>query len=185
MSDLLHPKLVVRRRIVVALALERNIVAVSGPCSCSHSARTSGTLHSQVFGSAWCARHGGRVVRDVPDLLDGVYQHPGGWIGDRYGRRRALMLFVGLAMLGYALLLVGTALAVRLCRARARHGLVEHGQPYPVRGGGRRATEGASSPRLHGAVHPPAHPHRRGADATWSAASQSRQPRLSAVCSGA
>jgi hypothetical protein len=67
------------------------------------------------------------------DLLDGVYQHPGGWIGDRYGRRRALMLFVGLAMLGYALLLVGTALAVRLCRARARHGLVEHGQPYPVR----------------------------------------------------
>jgi MFS family permease len=37
------------------------------------------------------------------DLLDGVYQYPGGWIGDRYGRRRALLLFVLLAAIGYAL----------------------------------------------------------------------------------
>src|SRR4029079_8541409 len=37
------------------------------------------------------------------DFLDGVYQYPGGWIGDRYGRRRALVLFVALAMLGYGL----------------------------------------------------------------------------------
>jgi len=37
------------------------------------------------------------------DFLDGVYQYPGGWIGDRYGRRRALLLFVALAMIGYAL----------------------------------------------------------------------------------
>src|SRR5205807_4052273 len=37
------------------------------------------------------------------DFLDGVYQYPGGWIGDRYGRRRALLLFVALAMIGYGL----------------------------------------------------------------------------------
>src|SRR5437870_10432657 len=37
------------------------------------------------------------------DFLDGVYQYPGGWIGDRYGRRRALRLFVALAMIGYGL----------------------------------------------------------------------------------
>jgi MFS family permease len=37
------------------------------------------------------------------DFLDGVYQYPGGWIGDRHGRRRALLLFVVLAMIGYAL----------------------------------------------------------------------------------
>src|SRR2546428_11495616 len=37
------------------------------------------------------------------DFLDGVYQSPGGWIGDRYGRRRALLLFVALAGIGYAL----------------------------------------------------------------------------------
>jgi MFS family permease len=37
------------------------------------------------------------------DLLDGLYQYPGGWIGDRFGRRRALLLFVGLAAIGYGL----------------------------------------------------------------------------------
>jgi MFS family permease len=37
------------------------------------------------------------------DLFDGLYQYPGGWIGDRYGRRSALVLFVMLAMVGYGL----------------------------------------------------------------------------------
>src|SRR2546421_7537444 len=37
------------------------------------------------------------------DFLDGVSQYPGGWIADRYGRRRALLLFVTLAMVGYGL----------------------------------------------------------------------------------
>ena len=36
------------------------------------------------------------------DLLDGVYQYPGGWLADRVGRRRALLLFTVLAMAGYA-----------------------------------------------------------------------------------
>src|SRR5262249_39706005 len=36
------------------------------------------------------------------DLLDGLYQYPGGWGADRYGRRRALLLFVGLAAVGDA-----------------------------------------------------------------------------------
>lgn len=35
------------------------------------------------------------------DLLDGAYQYPGGWIADRWGRRRALTLFVGLSCVGY------------------------------------------------------------------------------------
>ena len=38
------------------------------------------------------------------DLLDGLYQYPGGWVADRYGRRRALLLFVTLAVVGYAIL---------------------------------------------------------------------------------
>lgn len=37
------------------------------------------------------------------DFLDGVYQYPGGWVADRYGRRRALILFVTLTAAGYAL----------------------------------------------------------------------------------
>jgi MFS family permease len=39
----------------------------------------------------------------VRDFVDGVYQYPGGWIADRWGRRRALTLFVGLASIGYLL----------------------------------------------------------------------------------
>ncbi|MFL5612507.1 MAG: MFS transporter [Gemmatimonadaceae bacterium] len=37
------------------------------------------------------------------DFLDGVYQYPGGWIADRYGRRAALLLLVSLTMIGYVL----------------------------------------------------------------------------------
>ncbi|MDQ3698041.1 MAG: MFS transporter, partial [Gemmatimonadota bacterium] len=37
------------------------------------------------------------------DFLDGVYQYPGGWVADHYGRRRALLLFVSLAAVGYAI----------------------------------------------------------------------------------
>ena len=39
----------------------------------------------------------------VEDFLDGVYQYPGGWLGDHLGRRRALLLFVALALAGYTI----------------------------------------------------------------------------------
>src|SRR5688572_20979297 len=42
------------------------------------------------------------VFGTARDFLDGVYQYPGGWFADRYGRRSALILFVGLAAVGYA-----------------------------------------------------------------------------------
>ncbi|MDQ3421137.1 MAG: MFS transporter [Acidobacteriota bacterium] len=35
------------------------------------------------------------------DLLDSIYQYPGGWLADRVGRRRALLIFTALAMAGY------------------------------------------------------------------------------------
>jgi MFS family permease len=38
------------------------------------------------------------------DLLDGLAQYPGGWLADRYGRRAGLLLFIGLAIAGYALM---------------------------------------------------------------------------------
>lgn len=37
------------------------------------------------------------------DLLDSVYQYPGGWLADRVGRRRALLIFTGVALAGYAI----------------------------------------------------------------------------------
>lgn len=41
------------------------------------------------------------------DFFDAVYQYPGGWIADRFGRRRAFFLFIGLACIGYLFYLFG------------------------------------------------------------------------------
>jgi MFS family permease len=38
----------------------------------------------------------------LKDLLDSAYQYPGGWLADRVGRRRALLIFTAFAMAGYA-----------------------------------------------------------------------------------
>lgn len=55
------------------------------------------------------------------DFLDAIYQYPGGWIADRLGRRRAFLIFIALASVGYLvylfsfswpLLFVGLALAM-------------------------------------------------------------------------
>lgn len=55
------------------------------------------------------------------DFLDAIYQYPGGWIADHLGRRRAFLIFIALASVGYLvylfsfswpLLFVGLALAM-------------------------------------------------------------------------
>lgn len=43
------------------------------------------------------------VYGSLSDLIDGLYQYPGGWLGDHLGRRRALLLFVASALVGYAI----------------------------------------------------------------------------------
>ncbi len=35
------------------------------------------------------------------DFFDAVYQYPGGWLADRAGRRRAFLIFIGVACVGY------------------------------------------------------------------------------------
>lgn len=39
----------------------------------------------------------------LKDLLDAVYQYPGGWLADRLGRKNALVLFSALALAGYGI----------------------------------------------------------------------------------
>jgi MFS family permease len=50
----------------------------------------------------------------IEDALDGLYQYPGGWASDRYGRRRALLLFVSLTTLGYIVIAAAPAWPVVL-----------------------------------------------------------------------
>jgi len=39
------------------------------------------------------------------DFFDAVYQYPGGWMADHFGRRRAFLIFVALASAGYVVYL--------------------------------------------------------------------------------
>ena len=40
------------------------------------------------------------------DFFDAVYQYPGGWLSDRFGRRRAFLIFIVLASVGYVIYLI-------------------------------------------------------------------------------
>lgn len=40
------------------------------------------------------------------DFFDAVYQYPGGWLADHFGRRRAFLAFVALASVGYFIYMV-------------------------------------------------------------------------------
>ena len=40
------------------------------------------------------------------DFFDAIYQYPGGWLADRFGRRRAFLMFVALATTGYIVYLL-------------------------------------------------------------------------------
>lgn len=45
----------------------------------------------------------------VEDFFDAIYQYPGGWLADRLGRRRAFLIFVGLASAGYVIYFFASA----------------------------------------------------------------------------
>ena len=93
-----------RARVSAALGLERNIVAVSVAMFLlalgENLWKRFLPKYLEILGAPIAAIG---LFGTCEDFLDGVYQYPGGWIGDRYGRRRALLLFVALAMIGYGL----------------------------------------------------------------------------------
>jgi MFS family permease len=93
-----------RSAVIEMLGLERNIVAVS----VAIFLLALGENLWKRFLPKYLQSLGAPITAiglfgTCEDLLDGLYQYPGGWIGDRYGRRRALLLFVALATAGYAL----------------------------------------------------------------------------------
>ena len=85
-----------------SLGLERNVVAVSAAVFLLGMGEElwkkflpkyleglgAGTLVIGLFGTA-------------KDFFDAIYQYPGGWLADRLGRRRAFLIFIMLASVGY------------------------------------------------------------------------------------
>jgi len=93
-----------RERVSAFLGLERNIVAVSG----AMFLMGLGEELWKRFIPKYLEALGAPVAAiglygTTRDFLDGVYQYPGGWVADHYGRRRALTLFISLAVVGYAI----------------------------------------------------------------------------------
>ena len=91
-------------RRVTSLGLERNVVAVGSAMFLLGLGENlwKGFLpkYLQALGAPVLAIG---LYGTLKDFLDGAYQYPGGWIADRYGRRRALLVFVSLASVGYAI----------------------------------------------------------------------------------
>jgi MFS family permease len=46
------------------------------------------------------------VFGTAGDFVDAVYQYPGGWLADRFGRRRAFLTFITIASAGYLIYLL-------------------------------------------------------------------------------
>jgi MFS family permease len=90
-------------RVGTFLALEKNVVAVSAAMLLV----ALGENLWQKFLPRYLQALGAPIAAvglfgSAKDFLDGVYQYPGGWLGDRLGRRAALFTFAILAMIGYA-----------------------------------------------------------------------------------
>lgn len=86
------------------LGLERNIVAVAAAMFLlgfgENLWKSFVPKYLQALGAPVLAIG---LYGTLRDFVDGAYQYPGGWIADRWGRRRALLLFVGLASIGYVI----------------------------------------------------------------------------------
>jgi MFS family permease len=102
-----NPAPTVRERIFQLPGLERNVLAASTSVFLLFlgeelwkkfiprylEALGAGAVTVGLFGTA-------------KDFFDAIYQYPGGWLADRMGRRRAFLLFVALASVGYGIYLL-------------------------------------------------------------------------------
>jgi MFS family permease len=86
------------------LGLERNVLAVSGAVFLLGAGEELWKKflpkYLEALGASAFAVG---CFGTAKDFLDAVYQYPGGWLADRLGRRRAFLIFVALASVGYGI----------------------------------------------------------------------------------
>src|SRR5438477_12466913 len=91
-----------RARLAAFLGLERNVVVVSGAVFLLGIGEELWKKFLPKYLEALGASPRAiGLFGTADDFFDAVYQYPGGWLADRLGRRRAFLLFVGLAAIGY------------------------------------------------------------------------------------
>jgi len=97
----------IRARIADYLSLERNVVAASGAVFLLGF----GEELWKKFLPKYLQALGASIpviglFGTAEDFFDAIYQYPGGWIADRFGRRRAFFIFLSLACVGYLVYLL-------------------------------------------------------------------------------
>src|SRR6059058_2267328 len=102
-----------RERVVDFLSLERNVTLASGAVFLLGF----GEELWKKFLPKYLEALGASIpviglFGTAEDFLDAVYQYPGGWIADRFGRRKAFLIFLALACIGYLAYLVPNTLFV-------------------------------------------------------------------------
>ena len=89
-------------RLVESLGVERNVVAASGAIFLVG-------LGEELW-KKFLPKYLESLGASVPvvglfgtseDFLDALYQYPGGWLADHWGRRRAFVTFLAAALVGY------------------------------------------------------------------------------------
>ncbi len=98
-----------RERLTDYLGLERNIIAASSAVFLLGMGEELWKKFLPKYLEALGASTFGiGLFGTVRDLFDAVYQYPGGWLADRLGRRRAFLIFIALAGVGYSIYLFST-----------------------------------------------------------------------------
>src|SRR5437867_8502755 len=97
-------------RLADFLGLERNVAAVSGVVFLLGMGEELWKKFLPKYLEALGA--GPAIVGlfgTAKDFFDAIYQYPGGWLADRFGRRRSFLVFVTLACTGYLIYLLSAS----------------------------------------------------------------------------